>query len=270
MTFVSASITAIFSTKIDRDPKKAGSYGVGFTIDVGVEARVAEREGVFLNGERVGFPTVEHVLERLGGRGVELRTPLPISCGFGVSGASALATAVEVNLQRGLNLPFFRLADIAHEAEVVNRTGLGDVVTQSFGGIVARIKPGSPSGSKVERFLSKAKLDFLVLGEMSTREVLGDELKRRSINRSGKECLKEFLKNPSLENLFSQAKRFATESGLADDEIKDVIEAVESSGGLASMVMLGRTVFALNGMDAFRDFDGLKFSAGITGCSVRV
>ncbi|WP_456370823.1 pantoate kinase [Geoglobus sp.] len=270
MTFVSASVTAIFSTKIDRDPKKAGSYGVGFTIDAGVEARVSEEEGVFLNGERVSFPTVEHVLERLGGRGIELRTSLPVSCGFGVSGASALATAIEVSMQRGLDLPFFRLADIAHEAEVVNRTGLGDVVTQSFGGIVVRLKPGSPSKSRVERFLSRAEVDFLVLGEMSTKDVLGDEVKRRSINKAGKERLKEFLRAPSIENLFSQAKMFATESGLADEEILDVIEAVESTGGVASMVMLGRAVFALNGMEAFQDFDGVKFSARITGCSVRV
>ncbi|NOY11714.1 MAG: GHMP kinase [Archaeoglobi archaeon] len=270
MTFVSASITAIFSTKIDRDPKKAGSYGVGFTVDMGVEARASEREGVFLNGERVSFPTVEHVLERLGGTGVDLRTRLPVSCGFGVSGASALATAVEISLQKGLNLPFFRLADIAHEAEVVNRTGLGDVVTQSFGGIVARVRPGSPSKSRVERFLSRAEVDFLVLGQMSTKEVLGDEVKRRSINQAGKKRLKEFLKKPSLENLFVQAKKFSLESGLADDEIVDVIEAVESRGGLASMVMLGRSVFALNGKGAFEEFGGDSFSARITGCSVRL
>lgn len=270
MTFVSASITAIFSTKIDRDPKKAGSYGVGFTVDTGVEARYSDRHGIFLNGQKTSFPTVEFVLERLGGKGIELETPLPISCGFGVSGASALATAVEVSQRRGLNLSFFRLADIAHEAEVVNRTGLGDVVTQSFGGIVARIKPGNPSNSRVERFLSNTEIDFLVLGEMSTKEVLGNELKRKSINQAGKKYLKEFLKTPSLENLFVQAKKFALESGLADDEIRDVIEAVESQGGLASMVMLGRTVFAVNGMKAFGEFNGDSFSARITNCSVRL
>ncbi|WP_457590340.1 pantoate kinase [Geoglobus sp.] len=270
MTFVSASITAIFSTRIDRDPRKAGSYGVGFTVDLGVEAKLAGRRGVFLNGERVSFPTVEHVLKELGGEGVELRTDLPISCGFGVSGASALATAVEINVQRGLNLPFFRVADIAHEAEVLNRTGLGDVVTQSFGGIVARIRPGSPSKSRVERFLCRAEVDFLVLGQMSTKEVLGDELKRRSINQAGKKYLREFLKKPSLENLFIQAKSFSMESGLADDEVLDVMEAVEAHGGIASMVMLGRTVFALNGKAAFSEFDGNAFSARITNCPVRL
>jgi len=266
MIFVSASVTAIFSARLERNPMKSGSYGLSFTIDKGVYAGLSDREGVFLNGERVSFPTVEFVLRKLDAKGVELRSEVPISCGFGVSGASALATALEIAVRH--NIPFFKAADIAHEAEVVNRTGLGDVVTQCFGGLVARLKAGSPSRAVVERFLFKERLDFLVMGRLPTEDVLKGELKK--INRIGKKYLKEFLRKPSLENLFDSSKKFAIESGLAGDDIIDVIEAVESHGGKASMIMLGKGVFALNGWEAFKEFKGEKFRACIDFCSCKI
>jgi len=270
MTFVSSSITAIFSTKLSEKPEKSGSLGVGFTINRGVKAKALKRDGVFLNGEKVEFPTVEYVLRKLGGEGVSIQTDLPLSCGFGLSGASALATALEINRAKNLALNLFRLADIAHEAEVVNKTGLGDVLTQVYGGIVVRKKAGSPSISKVEKFLSNMKIDFLVLGEIPTKQVLQDDVMRERINKAGKQYLKEFLRNPSSEKIFEVSKKFAIETGLADEVIVDVMEAVESIGGKAGMGMLGKTVFAKNGLKAFQEFKGTVFSARIVNCSIRL
>ncbi len=270
MTFVSSSITAIFSTKLAEKPEKSGSLGVGFTINRGVKAKAVKEEGVFLNGEKVEFPTVEYVLRKLDGEGISIETELPLSCGFGLSGASALATALEINKAKNLALNLFKLADIAHEAEVVNRTGLGDVLTQVYGGIVVRKKAASPSISKVEKLLSNMRVDFLVLGKIPTKEVLQDELRRERINKAGKRYLKEFLKNPSSEKIFEVSKKFAIETGLADGEIMDVMEAVESMGGKAGMGMLGKTVFAKKGLKAFQEFKGIVFSARIVNCSIRI
>ncbi len=270
MTFVSASVTAIFSPFIHERPEKSGSYGVGFTIDSGVEARLSDGDGILLNGKKFLISPVEIVLEELDESGITLETDLPISCGFGVSGASALASGIEVSVRRNLGLSLMEVADLAHKAEVLCRTGLGDVVTQFHGGVVARIKPGSPSKSEVRRYPFSQKIDFLVLGKISTRDVLEDEIKRENVRKAGKKYLKEFLKSPSTDNLFRCSKLFAVESGLMDDEIADVIEAVESGGGMASMVMLGRAVFAVNGKKAFDEFKGQKFSAKITTCGVKI
>ncbi len=270
MTFVSGSVTAIFSPFIHEKPEKSGSYGVGFTIDSGVEAKLIDEDGIFLNGKRTSIPPVEIVLRELGVSGIVIETELPISCGFGVSGASALATGIEVSIKKNLGLSIADVADLAHRAEVICRTGLGDVVTQFHGGVVARMKPGCPSNSEVKRYIFNRKIDFLVLGEMSTRDILEDEMKREKVNKAGKRYLKEFLKNPSIDNLFRCSKLFAVESELMDDEIIDVVEAVESIGGMASMVMLGRAVFAVNGKNAFDEFRGQKFSAKITPCGMRI
>jgi len=261
MIFAPSSITAFFSPKIHSDPKKSGSIGVGIALNEGVVAKKSEEEGVYFNGSRIRFPTVEHVLRKLGLKGVYLETKLPLSCGLGLSGASALATAFLSS-----NSDYLFLCDLAHEAEVINKTGLGDVVTQTHGGVVARISEGAPSLAKVKKFFFNATIDVIVLGKIDTAEFLSS-YNLREISRIGEECLKEFLKKPSLENLFDLSKRFAIETGLGE-EVKDVIEAVEANGGRASMAMLGKTVFAINGREAFGEFSGLTFSARIRNCGV--
>jgi len=274
MIFVPASITAFFSTRIVKDPLKCGSLGVGITIEKGVDAKLTKNRGVYFNGERIEFPTVEYVMERLKLQGVEIKSDLPLSCGFGLSGASALATAFVANQSLNLGKSYFELADLAHEAEVVNKTGLGDVVCQSIGGVIVRTLATCPSRVRYVKYLWDLKLDFLVLGGLKTDEFLGEDVKegnksKRRINTLGKLCLKEFLKKPTPRNLFLLSKKFSLETGLGED-VRDVIEAVESVGGLASMAMLGKTVFAINGMEAFKEFRGLKFSSNITHCGVKV
>ncbi len=270
MTFVSGSVTAIFSPFIHEKPEKSGSYGVGFTIDRGVEAEFTEKEGVFFNDKKVSIGPAEMILKELGGNGIRLSAELPISCGFGLSGASALACGIEVSIKRNLPLSLSEIADLAHRAEVLSKTGLGDVVTQFHGGVVARLKPGSPSTSEVQRYIFRQEIDFLVFGKLPTEDILEDDIKRESVKRAGKKHLREFLRKPNIENLFRCSKQFAADSGLMDHEIRDVIEAVENSGGMASMVMLGRAVFAVNGKETLEEFKGQKFSARIAPCGIKI
>ncbi len=260
MFFAPASITCFFTPEFRKSPAETGSYGVGITLDKGVRARPADR--LLVNGKEISFPTVEYVLEALNGRGVEIETDFPLGCGFGMSGASALATAFTIAEEKRLNYSFYRLADLAHEAEVVNRTGLGDVVCQVHGGIVARLKPGCPSTARVDKFLWRVKMDVVIMGELDTEEML------ESFDFSiGRRCLKDFLRDPTVNNLFVQSKRFAIETGLVED-VRDVIEAVEAEGGMASMVMLGDAVFAINGYNALKEF-GQPVEVSLNPCGIR-
>ncbi len=259
--FVSSSVTCFFAPVID-DPRNSGSIGVSFTLEKGVEVVLSDK--TTLNGDKVKIPTLEYVFERLNYEGgVEIRTDLPLGCGFGLSGAVSLASALEI---AGEKLPLFRIADIVHEAEVLNRTGLGDVTTQCHGGFVVRMDAKAPSLCRVERFLWNVDLDFLVIGSLKTSEILEGNL--REIYDRGIECLKEFLREPSLRRLFEVSKVFAIECGLADDRVLDAVEAVEAEGGLASMIMLGEGVFALRG-DILRDFKGRYFRSRVSFCGIR-
>jgi len=256
MIFCPAAISCIFSPKIEEDPLKSGSIGVGFTINVGVIAKPSSE--LKFNGKKIDFPTVEYVLKRNGMEGVELISELPLGCGFGLSGASALATAFLSEK------PAVELYDLAHVAEVVNLTGLGTVATQAFGGLVIRKTASCPSKIVIDRYAWSYELDFLSLGSISTEEVLRE---RKDISEIGKKWLKEFMKEVSLRNLFRCSKGFAEETGLIEP-VKDIVEAVESSGGMASVAMLGKTVFAYKGFEALKEF-GKPFKAKIDGFGVR-
>ncbi|MET1124420.1 MAG: pantoate kinase [Archaeoglobaceae archaeon] len=257
MIFVPSSITCIFSPQIGEKAADSGSVGVGFTIDIGVLAERAD--GVWVNGKQVSFPTVEHVVERLGLSGVKIDAQLPFGCGFGMSGASALAAAALAEIS------LIEAADLAHEAEVANLTGLGDVATQTFGGVVVRKNAACPSRLIFERFHFAAELDFLILGELPTREFLRE--RARDVREEGRRWTKEFLKLPTLENLFRCSLNFAKATGLLE-EVADVVEAVQSGGGAASMIMLGKAVFAYKGFEALKEF-GEPFKARIDCCGVR-
>ncbi|MEM2086167.1 MAG: pantoate kinase [Archaeoglobaceae archaeon] len=256
MIFCPSAISCIFSPKLDQDPLKSGSLGVGFTIDKGVFAKPSS--GIKFNGKKIDFPTVEYVVRENKMNGVELLTDLPLGCGFGLSGASALATAFLSEK------PAVELFDLAHVAEVVNLTGLGTVTTQTFSGLVIRKSASCPSRAVIERYVWNYELDFISLGGISTSEVLTT---RKNISEIGKKWLNEFIKKVSLDNLFRCSKGFAEETGLIEP-VRDIIEAVESSGGMASMAMLGKTVFAYKGFEALKEF-GKPFKAKIECSGVR-
>jgi pantoate kinase len=57
--------------------------------------------------------------------------------------------------------------------------------------------------------------------------------------------MSELLKKPTLENFMYLSKEFASKTGLMSSRAKDIIEAVNASGGMASQAMLGDTVFAV-------------------------
>ncbi|MDW7990028.1 MAG: pantoate kinase [Archaeoglobaceae archaeon] len=257
MIFCPSVISCIFVPEIRSNVRESGSLGVGFTIDKGVTARISN--GLKLNGKDISFPTVEYVLRKLKIKGVELESELPLGCGFGLSGASAVATAFLSNR------PAIKNFDLAHEAEVVNLTGLGTVTTLTFSGLVIRKNASCPSKAIVEKIVWNYEFDFLTLGEISTREILSRGWDK--IAEIGKKWLKEFMKKITLENLFRTSRGFAEETGLIEP-VKDIVEAVESDGGFASMAMLGKTVFAYKGFDTLKEF-GKPFKARIDCCGVR-
>jgi pantoate kinase len=143
----------------------------------------------------------------------------------------------------------------AHCAEVINRTGLGDVTGQTFGGMVVRKIAGAPFKGVIDKIpCIEAEISWVCFGGISTRSVLADELKIKTINRAGKSRLKELLKKPTLPEFFRQSCAFAKDIGLMSPHMKDAIETVEAAGGQASQSMLGDTVFAINDNGALSEF----------------
>ena len=225
-----------------------------------------------LNGEQIDLPTVEYVIESLQGIRhsrlvVDLAADVPLGYGFGVSGAAALATALAVNADHGQGLTMEQAAVVAHSAEVVNRTGMGDVAGQYTGGLVIRTAAGAPGVGAVEKVpVDAMEVSWVCLGEISTSSVLDDKKTMERINILGQRALKALLKRPGLEHFMSLSRDFAFETGLVSPGAANAIEAVEAAGGMAGMAMLGDTVFALGDGSALLEFGPVGSSRiGTTG-----
>ncbi len=256
---VPSHITGFFAAKRQEDPALSGSIGCGLTLRLGATTTIepAEETVILLNGQPSEAPVSRYVVERLARSPVRVSTELemPLGSGFGASGAGALGCAYALNALFDLGLTANGAAAVAHAAEVVNRTGLGDVIGQNTGGLVVRLEPGAPGIGRVDRIPVPAlKVDYVVKGPISTREVLSDEAVLKEINRAGEAALKDLLNRPTLKEFMRISRRFTVEAGLASNWALDAIEAVEAAGGMASMIMLGDAVFAFGGAAALRDF----------------
>ncbi len=264
--YAPSHITGFFEICEHLDQRHMGSRGCGFTLQVGVttEVTVADGEGISvrINEVEVEAPTTRSVVRRLASEHfVEVRSKIdvPVGCGFGASGAGALSTALALSDALFLDLSYNGAAEIAHVAEIENKTGLGDVISQTHGGVVIRREPGAPGIGEVDRIpVSDVEVSPVVLGEILTKDMLEDARVKKQINKAGRAALKELLKRPTLQNFMRLSKRFAVETGLMSDVVADMVEAVESEGGTASMAMLGEVVFAIGGHDALKEFGPIR------------
>ena len=241
------------------DPARMHSLGMGFTVQEGVEVTVSEHHEtkVLFNGQDINFPTVRAVVKRLiqntdvPGIKVDLTSPLPLGCGFGLSGAASLATAYAINELIALRKENEELAMITHVAEVENRTGLGDVCSQYHGGCLIKLKEGAPLVADTLS-IPDQPIYYRYFGPIHTSEVLRDSEQTKRINRAANTALAVLKRltdtdaNPDLFTAcFAVAKQFSVESGLLSDaRVIDTIAQIEAAGGVASMIMLGNGVFS--------------------------
>lgn len=252
--FAPGNVSGIFKVIADPDPAKAHSLGWGFTVSDGVDVTVSLLDGtastVDFNGERIEFPTVIDATRRLTAEplAVDIRTKLPLSSGFGLSGASAFAACIATNALIDSRKSKFELASIAHVAEVENLTGLGDVCAQHLGGCLVKVLQGNPLDA-VRIPIEPQPVYWRYFGAISTKEVLEDDSGHSRINDAADAALETIAKlmqgdqRGLLNRLMDVALGFATSSGLLKDErVKSGIAQARAAGGAATMIMLGNAV----------------------------
>ncbi|MDX1431145.1 MAG: hypothetical protein R3286_01730 [Gammaproteobacteria bacterium] len=251
--FAPGNVSCVFKIVPHDDPAKMHSLGMGFTVSEGVTATVARAAAsrVTFNGAEFEFPTVHSVIEELTTSAMEvtLASELPISGGFGLSGASALATAFAINELLGLEHTEAELGLVAHVAEVRNLTGLGDVGGQFHGGCLVKLVRGDPLGA-IPLPVPEQLVYYRYFSAIHTKSIIGNPERRQRINDAADVALAalERLKNAGETDFnayISIARRFSEESGLlADAAVRETIATIEKGGGHASMIMLGNAVFS--------------------------
>ena len=254
--FAPGNISGLFKIIAHNDPAKMHSLGWGFTVEDGVEVSVSRSStrptSVTFNGKPIDFPTVTSALDDLAPESlsVEITSKLPLSSGFGLSGAATYASLIAANhlLDRSKNRD--ELAMIAHVAEVRNLTGLGDVCAQHNGGCLVKTIAGHPLAA--HRFdMPSVPVYWRYFGKIRTSEILADHDRHELINRSAERALAEIEaaiergNGITFSDLIALALDFAKSSGLLMDErVERAIGQAQANGGTATMIMLGNAVFS--------------------------
>ena len=246
VAFSPGHISGYFKRVEGGDPAATGSVGAGVVIDEGVRSTVSPARATSVRVVRqgrvtAGSPPVEYALERLGVTAVvTTECRLPIGAGFGLSAAALLATLTAVNRLFDLGLSADEVAAYAHEAEVLHRTGLGDVAASRAGGVVCRT--GAGIHAEIIRFYPEEPLYAVSLGPLPTASVLSSAEAMEQIAAAFPDrCPRD------LPDFCRLSRGFAEKSGLIAPEVRRVLEACDAAGVPASMTMLGNGVFACGG-----------------------
>jgi len=252
--FAPGNISCIFVIRKGKSPKKTGSLGLGFTINKGVIVTINKLKNnnnsnnIKFNYNKIKFPTVDSVIKKLTNEKVfvNIKSELPLGCGFGLSGASAIATGYALNQLFNLEKSNQELALIAHIAEVENGTGLGDVTNQYYGGFLIKYKP-SYMFKVVKLSIKNKKIYYKYFSGIDTKKIISDKNIKNKINSSGIKALNKIkkIKNNNLKNLIQLSKEFSINSKLLNNKkMINIIKKIENNNGNASMIMLGNAVFS--------------------------
>jgi len=241
-----------------QDPARSGSRGAGINISLGALSEVIVKNStkqefqIFINNKKSNATVTNLALKYLiGGKPIDItiktNLQLPIGQGFGMSAASALSATLA--LAKILGCSNIDAMKAAHCAEVQLKTGLSDVLASCFGGIEVRKEAGLPPWGLIEHIPGKYDLVLCVVGKkMDTKKILFDKTKTSRIVDYGKYCTKKLLEKPSIENFFSLSQTFTKKTELADKRVLEAIN-VANKFGMASMCMLGNSVFAIGKTD---------------------
>ena len=269
--FAPGNISGLFKIIPHEDPARMHSLGWGFTVRDGVDVRVARADSpatrVRFNGAPIDFPTVSSALSDLAANvaanvafDVEITSALPLSSGFGLSGAATFASLIAADQLLQLDRTRAELAMIAHVAEVRNLTGLGDVCSQFNGGCLVKTRVGNPLAA-TRIAIAETPVHWRYFDQISTREILADHDRHQRINAAADRALATIDEAISARpdagdagaaatgitfpELIAAALDFAETSGLlTDDRVRRAIAQSRADGGAATMIMLGNAVFS--------------------------
>ncbi|MBW9140257.1 MAG: GHMP kinase [Candidatus Aramenus sp.] len=204
---IPVSISGIWYPVKSEIVSKTGSIGLTLVLEPYsvFEVKKSDTPVIVFNGIKIDFPNVA-VLKRLGDLRVEGEAKVPLGYGYGLSGSISLAYALGAS--EIYNVSERVALETAHESEVLFNNGLGDVISQYYGGgLVYRKRPGAPGYGEVERV------------EVEWQEVYSKPIERmptKGVIRQldiAKALIQEFLEDRTLKKFFEVSRRFNEELG---------------------------------------------------------
>ena len=290
IAFCPGHITGFFKAEIGQErPELQGSLGAGFCINEGVTTTVKvtisdkSRFRIKVTGYQTDNTQVsEFVINEFFKIAkesffidVEHDIAIPVGYGLGSSGVVALSLAFALNESMGTNLSRTQIGQIAHNAEIYCKTGLGTVLSSYYGGFEIRTKHGAPGIGSLKKIYNNSSALVICFSPISTKKFIKEQLPR--INGLGGKMVDKLLKSRNYQDFLDMSLEFAKYVDVITPKMDAVIKELQSNGFKCGVAMFGETVFTLvpkskedQVIKILKKYDGIVIQSKIDKSGARV
>jgi pantoate kinase len=262
--FCPAHITGFFTAHLEdphHDLENLGSMGAGFSIKQGVTTRVKidtkKNQQTYFNISTKGYQSdktdvSEYVLNEFLKLGkfsdkffdIEHEISIPVGYGLGSSGAVALSLSYALDQALNTKLDRTMIGQIAHNAEVNCKTGLGDVLASYHGGFEIRVKPGAPGIGNVEKIITdKIIIMMICFSPISTNKFIKERLSQ--INGLGGKMVNKLLESKNYEHFQDMSLEFAKYVDVMTPRMQKLVDELSQKNIKCGIALFGETVFSM-------------------------
>ncbi len=262
--FCPAHITGFFKAYLDDSQNSLenfGSTGAGFSIKQGVTTRVKvdtkdNQESNFRITTKGYQPDKTDVSEfvlneflKLGKFSnkffdIEHEISIPVGYGLGSSGAVALSLSFALDQALETKLDKTTIGQIAHNAEVNCKTGLGDVLASFHGGFEIRVKPGAPGIGCVEKiFTNEISVIMICFSPISTNKFIKERLSQ--INGLGGKMVNRLLESKNYKHFQDMSLEFAKFVDVITPRMQKLVNDLSKNNIKCGIAFFGETVFSM-------------------------
>jgi pantoate kinase len=260
-----------------------GSKGAGFSIDHGITTTVKifdhdlvnyqiSINGIRVQDAEVSRWVIEQYLRLTDQRcyiNIEHESTIPIGFGLGSSGAGALSLSYALNDALNIGLSTIEAAQIAHNAEIACKTGLGTVIAEFAGGFEIRTNAGAPGVGTIEKIELDQKVLIFCISQISTKSFLS---RNHCVltNGLGEKMLKNLEASKDARNFLKLSYCFANHLGLTEGRCKLPMQKLKSRGFDSGIALFGETLFTLVPSDQIEEAKGCleSFNGNLMICNI--
>jgi len=263
VAFCPAHVTGFFKAELEENTRleNLGSQGAGFSIKKGVKTIVRARKktkyditnfhlnilGYQTDNAQVSEFVIEKFLNLVGPDvfvDVDHHITVPVGYGLGCSGAVALSLGLALNQALDTGLSKENVGLIAHEAEIICKTGLGDVLASYHGGFEIRTKGGAPGHGIVKKIKSvNYTVVIICFSPISTKRFITERLP--SINGLGGKMVTKLERSKNIIEFQDMSLEFAKYVNVITPKMARVINDLNNNEINCGVALFGETVFSL-------------------------
>ena len=262
--FCPAHITGFFKAHLDNDQnnlENLGSMGAGFSIKQGVTTKVKidtkEKQESNFRIITKGYQSdktdiSEFILNEFLKLGkfsnkffeIEHDISIPVGYGLGSSGAVALSLSFALDQALETKLDKITIGQIAHNAELNCKTGLGDVLASFHGGFEIRVKPGAPGIGRVEKISTdKVSVIMICFSPISTNMFIKERLSQ--INGLGGKMVNKLMESKNYEHFQEMSLEFANYVDVMTPRMQKLVNELSDNNIKCGVALFGETIFSI-------------------------